>query len=128
MRVLPNLTRATIYLSERNEDSIVYIYKIDSLYNLHIYSRVGRRNLLFSIAIGKLLLARCDVSKVSDILADMIFTVVPPALLPIEKSCCRSWSGYVRRGFGKDTDKSRRRGCAISLYRFLIGLASLLPA
>lgn len=50
------------------KDSIVYIHKIDSMYNLRMYSRIGRRNPLYSTAIGKVLLAWRDRSEVEQIL------------------------------------------------------------
>lgn len=57
MRELSCLTKETIHLGALDEDSIVYIHKIDSMYNLRMYSRIGRRNPLHSTAIGKVLLA-----------------------------------------------------------------------
>ncbi len=57
MREISRLTKETIHLGALDEDSIVYIHKIDSMYNLRMYSRIGRRNPLYSTAIGKVLLA-----------------------------------------------------------------------
>ena len=44
MREISRLTKETIHLGALDEDSIVYIHKIDSMYNLRMYSRIGRRN------------------------------------------------------------------------------------
>ncbi len=71
MRELSQLTKETVHLGALEEDSIIYIHKIDSLYNLRMYSRIGRRNPLYSTAIGKVLLAWRDESEVRDILADV---------------------------------------------------------
>ena len=60
MREISRLTKETIHLGALDEDSIVYIHKIDSMYNLRMYSRIGRRNPLYSTAIGKVLLAWRD--------------------------------------------------------------------
>lgn len=68
MRELSRLTKETIHLGALDEDSIVYIHKIDSMYNLRMYSRIGRRNPLYSTAIGKVLLAWRDRSEVEQIL------------------------------------------------------------
>jgi IclR family KDG regulon transcriptional repressor len=38
MRELSRLTKETIHLGALDEDSIVYIHKIDSMYNLRMYS------------------------------------------------------------------------------------------
>ena len=48
MREISRLTKETIHLGALDEDSIVYIHKIDSMYNLRMYSRIGRRNPLYS--------------------------------------------------------------------------------
>lgn len=66
MRELSRLTKETIHLGALDEDSIVYIHKIDSMYNLRMYSRIGRRNPLYSTAIGKVLLAWRDREEVLD--------------------------------------------------------------
>ncbi|MCS6057098.1 DNA-binding transcriptional regulator KdgR [Klebsiella variicola subsp. variicola] len=68
MRELSRLTKETIHLGALDEDSIVYIHKIDSMYNLRMYSRIGRRNPLYSTAIGRVLLAWRDRSEVEQIL------------------------------------------------------------
>jgi IclR family KDG regulon transcriptional repressor len=73
MRELSRLTKETIHLGALEEDSIVYIHKIDSLYNLRMYSRIGRRNPLHTTAIGKVLLAWRDRSEVEEILRDVEF-------------------------------------------------------
>ncbi|UTW12578.1 DNA-binding transcriptional regulator KdgR [Marinobacterium rhizophilum] len=73
MRELSKLTKETVHLGALEEDSIIYIHKIDSLYSLRMYSRIGRRNPLYSTAIGKVLLAWRDESEVRDILADVEF-------------------------------------------------------
>ena len=61
MREISRLTKETIHLGALDEDSIVYIHKIDSMYNLRMYSRIGRRNPLYSTAIGKV---RNDVNQI----------------------------------------------------------------
>ncbi len=73
MRELSRLTKETIHLGALEEDSIVYIHKIDSMYNLRMYSRIGRRNPLHSTAIGKVLLAWRDKAEVNEILQNVEF-------------------------------------------------------
>ncbi len=77
MRILSKETRETIHLGAMEEESIVYLHKIDSLYNLRMYSRVGRRNPLYSTAIGKVLLAWLDEREVREILAPVTFEQKP---------------------------------------------------
>ncbi|WP_227819933.1 DNA-binding transcriptional regulator KdgR [Marinobacterium aestuarii] len=73
MRELSTLTRETLHLGAFEEDSIIYIHKIDSPYSLRMHSRIGRRNPLYSTAIGKVLLAWLDEREVRDILAAVDF-------------------------------------------------------
>nr|ELR5130797.1 helix-turn-helix domain-containing protein [Providencia rettgeri] len=44
MRQIGRLTNEAVHLGALDEDAIIYIHKIDSSYNLRMYSRVGRRN------------------------------------------------------------------------------------
>lgn len=71
MRWLSKETKETIHLGSLEDDNFVYLHKIDSMYNLRMYSRVGRRNPLYSTAIGKILLAWLDESEVREIMADV---------------------------------------------------------
>lgn len=71
MRWLSKETKETIHLGSLEDDNFVYLHKIDSMYNLRMYSRVGRRNPLYSTAIGKILLAWQDEAEVRTIMADV---------------------------------------------------------
>jgi len=73
MRMLSKETKETIHLGTMEDDSIVYLHKIDSMYNLRMYSRVGRRNPLYSTAIGKVLLAWLDEAEVREIMAPVVY-------------------------------------------------------
>ena len=110
MREISRLTKETIHLGALDEDSIVYIHKIDSMYNLRMYSRIGRRNPLYSTAIGKVLLAWRDRDEVKQILEGVEYkrsterTITSTeALLPVLDRC-------ASRGMAKIT-KSRKKGC-----------------
>jgi IclR family KDG regulon transcriptional repressor len=87
MRELSRLTKETIHLGALDEDSIVYIHKIDSMYNLRMYSRIGRRNPLYSTAIGKVLLAWRDRAKWSRSSKAWSINAAPSGPLPAPKSC-----------------------------------------
>ncbi|MFM2481769.1 DNA-binding transcriptional regulator KdgR [Celerinatantimonas sp. YJH-8] len=73
MRELATKTGEAMHLGALDEDAIIYIHKIDSRYNLRMYSRVGRRNPLYSTGIGKVLLAYRDEAFVRDALKDVEF-------------------------------------------------------
>ncbi len=73
MRELSKLTKETTHLGIRDNDSIVYVHKIDSEYNLRMHSRIGRHNPLYSTAIGKVLLAWLPESETREILKNVEF-------------------------------------------------------
>lgn len=61
------LIKEIIYFGVLDEDSIVYIYKIDFMYNLWMYLCIGCCNLLYSMVIGKVFLVWCDCDEVKQI-------------------------------------------------------------
>lgn len=63
----------TVHLGAIDEDSIIYLHKIDSSYNLRMHSRVGRRNPLYSTAIGKVLMSHMSEEEVRSLLAGVEF-------------------------------------------------------
>lgn len=73
MRYLSEQTKETVHLGALDEDAIIYVHKIDSSYNLRMHSRVGRRNSLYSTAIGKVLLSGHDEAFVRDALVNVEF-------------------------------------------------------
>lgn len=73
MRTLSAATNEALHLGALDEDSIVYIHKIDSNYDLRMQSRIGRRNPLYSTAIGKVLLAGLPDNMVQQTLRDVEF-------------------------------------------------------
>ena len=73
MRYISEQTNEALHLGALDEDAIIYIHKIDSGYNLSMQSRIGRRNPLYSTAIGKVLLAEREVEFVKQALSDVTF-------------------------------------------------------
>ncbi|GAL20491.1 transcriptional regulator KdgR KDG operon repressor [Vibrio maritimus] len=63
----------TVHLGAIDEESIIYLHKIDSSYNLRMHSRVGRRNPLYSTAIGKVLMSHMSEEEVRSLLAGVEF-------------------------------------------------------
>ena len=57
MRIISEKTNEALHLGAFDHDAIIYIHKIDSNYSLRMQSKIGRRNPLYSTAIGKVLLA-----------------------------------------------------------------------
>ena len=105
MRELSNQTRETIHLGALDEDSIVYVHKIDSMYNLRMYSRIGRRNPLYSTAIGKVLLAWRDRGEVEEILSHVEFTRSTPHTIVSAKALLPLLDKVREQGFGEDIEE-----------------------
>ncbi|QBH95161.1 DNA-binding transcriptional regulator KdgR [Limnobaculum zhutongyuii] len=74
MREISKQTKEAIHLGALDDDAIIYIHKIDSLYNLRMYSRIGRRNPIHTTAIGKVLMAWSDPQEVQETLSKITFT------------------------------------------------------
>ena len=119
MREISRLTKETIHLGALDEDSIVYIHKIDSMYNLRMYSRIGRRNPLYSTAIGKVLLAWRDRVEYKRSTERTITST--EALLPV--------LDQVReQGYGEDNEEQEEglRCIAVPVFdRFGVVIAGL---
>ncbi|MGL6260032.1 DNA-binding transcriptional regulator KdgR [Vibrio sp. WXL103] len=73
MKVIAEQTNEALHLGALDDDAIIYIHKIDSNYNLRMQSRVGRRNPLYTTAIGKVLLAEREEDFVRDTLSRIDF-------------------------------------------------------
>ncbi|GLR09121.1 DNA-binding transcriptional regulator KdgR [Mixta theicola] len=128
MRELSRLTKETIHLGALEEDSIVYIHKIDSLYNLRMYSRIGRRNPLHSTAIGKVLLAWRDRTEVHDILREVEFCRSTPHTLGSEEELLKVLDVVKAQGFGEDNEEQEEglRCIAVPVFdRFGVVIAGM---
>lgn len=128
MRILSNLTRETIHLGSLDEDSIVYIHKIDSMYNLRMYSRIGRRNPLYSTAIGKVLLAWRDREEAREILADVVFTHSTSRTAANAEALLPELDLVREQGFGEDNEEQEEglRCIAVPIFdRFGVVIAGL---
>lgn len=73
MRYISEKTNEALHLGALDDDAIIYIHKIDSGYNLSMQSRIGRRNPLYSTAIGKVLLAERDEAFIRNTLKEVTF-------------------------------------------------------
>ncbi|ABX85377.1 DNA-binding transcriptional regulator KdgR [Yersinia pestis] len=128
MRELSNETRETIHLGALDEDSIVYIHKIDSMYNLRMHSRIGRRNPLHSTAIGKVLLAWRDRGEVEEILSHIEFTRNTKYTLDSTAALLPVLDKVREQGFGEDIEEQEEglRCIAVPVFdRFGVVIAGL---
>ena len=128
MRELSRLTKETIHLGALEEESIVYIHKIDSLYNLRMYSRIGRRNPLHTTAIGKVLLAWRDRDEVEDILQDVEFKRSTANTITSQGELLKVLEQVKQQGFGEDNEEQEEglRCIAVPVFdRFGVVIAGL---
>jgi len=128
MRELSRLTKETIHLGALEEDSIVYIHKIDSMYNLRMYSRIGRRNPLHSTAIGKVLLAWREPAEVQEILQHVEFTRSTARTLASAEELLPVLEKVKSQGFGEDNEEQEEglRCIAVPVFdRFGVVIAGL---
>lgn len=128
MRELSRLTKETIHLGALEEDSIVYIHKIDSLYNLRMYSRIGRRNPLHTTAIGKVLLAWRDRAEVNEILKEVEFKRSTANTIVTREALLEVLDQVKAQGFGEDNEEQEEglRCIAVPVFdRFGVVIAGL---
>lgn len=128
MRELSRLTKETIHLGALEEDSIVYIHKIDSLYNLRMYSRIGRRNPLHTTAIGKVLLAWRDRNEVQEILSEVEFRRSTANTIVTADALLDVLDQVKVQGFGEDNEEQEEglRCIAVPVFdRFGVVIAGL---
>lgn len=128
MRLLSKATQETIHLGAMEEESIVYLHKIDSLYNLRMYSRIGRRNPLYCTAIGKVLLAWLDEQEIRDILAPVAFEQKTAHTLSGIDALLAELATVRETGFSEDREEQEMgvRCVAVPVYdRFGYVMAGL---
>ncbi|KGT95737.1 transcriptional regulator [Erwinia typographi] len=128
MREISRQTKETIHLGALEEDSIVYIHKVDSLYNLRMYSRIGRRNPLYSTAIGKVLLAWRDVAEVKEIMAEVSYCRSTPRTVGSTEELLPVLDKVRAQGYGEDNEEQEEglRCIAVPVFdRFGVVIAGL---
>lgn len=128
MRELSRQTRETIHLGALDEDGIVYIHKIDSMYNLRMHSRIGRRNPLHSTAIGKVLMAWGDRSEVDALMAEIEFTRSTDNTILTAQALYSALEIVREQGYGEDIEEQEQglRCIAVPVFdRFGVVTAGL---
>jgi IclR family transcriptional regulator, KDG regulon repressor len=105
MRRLSQLTREAIHLGAFDENSIVYIHKIDADYDLRMQSRIGRRNPLYSTAIGKVLLAWMEPDEARNVLSEVVFRKSTPKTLASAEAVLSILPHVREQGYGEDNEE-----------------------
>lgn len=107
-----------IYFGVLDEDSIVYIYKIDLMYNLWMYLCIGCCNLLYSIVIGKVLLVWCDCSEVEQIFDGVEYKCSIEWIIISIEELLKVLDGVCEQGYGEDNEEQEEGLCCIGVLVF----------
>ncbi|ATM99042.1 MULTISPECIES: DNA-binding transcriptional regulator KdgR [Proteus] len=130
---LGKLTKETLHLGTLDEDSIVYLHKIDSEYNLQMYSRIGRRRPLYSTGLGKIMLAWLPETEIRAILANVTFEPFTKYTLKDIDALLVELEQVRKQGYAEDKEEMEHglRCFAVPIYsrmgRIIAGLSLSLP-
>lgn len=105
MRRIGQLTREAVHLGAFDEDAIIYIHKIDADYGLRMQSRIGRRNPLYSTAIGKVLLAWMSPDEARAVLAGVEFRKSTAKTLSSADAVMSILPHVRQQGYGEDNEE-----------------------
>ncbi|MGF1764429.1 DNA-binding transcriptional regulator KdgR [Aliivibrio kagoshimensis] len=105
MRNISEQTNEALHLGALDENAIIYIHKIDSNYNLRMQSRIGRRNPLYSTAIGKVLLAQRENDFIHQILSDVEFIKHTDKTLENEEQLLAELALVREQHFAEDNEE-----------------------
>ena len=105
MNLVSDLTSEALHLGALDVDQIIYTHKIDSRYTLRMHSRVGRRNPLYSTAIGKVLLAERDEAFVREALKDVKFVKHTDKTMQNIEQLLVELKQVRRQGYAEDNEE-----------------------
>ncbi len=105
MNLISEQTNEALHLGTLDGDHIIYTHKIDSRYNLRMHSRVGRRNPLYSTAIGKVLLAERDEEFVRHTLQEVEFIKHTDKTLANVEQLLAELKQVKKQGYAEDNEE-----------------------
>lgn len=130
---LGKLTKETLHLGALDENSVVYLHKIDSEYNLRMYSRIGRRCPLYSTALGKVMMAWLPEEEVRSMLAGVTFERFTEHTLANVDALLAELAQVRGQGYAEDNEENENglRCFGVPIYnrmgRIITGLSLSLP-
>ncbi|MGE6135137.1 DNA-binding transcriptional regulator KdgR [Aeromonas salmonicida] len=133
MHRLGKLTKETLHLGALDENSVVYLHKIDSEYNLRMYSRIGRRCPLYSTALGKVMMAWLPEEEVRSMLAGVTFERFTEHTLANVDALLMELAQVREQGYAEDNEENENglRCFGVPIYnrmgRIITGLSLSLP-
>ena len=105
MQMLADKTGETVHLGTLIDSEIIYVHKIDSRYNLGMYSRVGRRAPLHCTAIGKVLMAWEHPDRRDRVLAGAEFKRFRDKTIVERGAFLDELERVKAQGFGEDREE-----------------------
>lgn len=133
MHRLGKLTKETLHLGALDENSVVYLHKIDSEYNLRMYSRIGRRCPLYSTALGKVMMAWLPEEEVRSMLTGVTFERFTEHTLANVDALLAELAQVRGQGYAEDNEENENglRCFGVPIYnrmgRIITGLSLSLP-
>lgn len=133
MHRLGKLTKETLHLGALDENSVVYLHKIDSEYNLRMYSRIGRRCPLYSTALGKVMMAWLPEEEVRSMLTGVTFERFTEHTLANVDALLAELTQVREQGYAEDNEENENglRCFGVPIYnrmgRIITGLSLSLP-
>lgn len=95
----------TIHMGVREEDSAVYVLKIESRYTIRMHSRVGRRVPLYCTSIGKCLLAFGEASETEAYLRGAKLVAFTPHTITDRPGLAAELALVRKRGYAQDREE-----------------------
>ena len=108
MDVLSQQISEAVHLGvlDENDQSVVYIHKYDSIYNLRIQSPIGKRNPLYSTSLGKALLAWRGEDDLSQRLPKFSFVKSAPNTILDRDALLANLATTRAQGYAEEIEES----------------------
>lgn len=95
----------TVHMGVLDGDSAVYVLKIESKFQIRMYSRVGRRMPLYCTAIGKVLLAYMNDDEREAALTGVTFTAVTKNTITSRAALNAELAQIRKQGYALDNEE-----------------------
>lgn len=105
MKNISQHTNEALHLAIRDDDSIVYIHRIASGYSLKMECHIGKRNPMYSTAIGKVLLAFGDLKDAEETLSRIKFVKRTAKTLESPDQVLAELKTIREQGFSEDNEE-----------------------
>lgn len=102
---LSNDLGETVHLGVLDDDQALYVLKIESKYNIRMYSRVGKRVPLYCTAMGKILLADMEEEELKARLRDLKLVPFTPHTIRNKEELLKELELVRKRGYSMDQEE-----------------------